>query len=1118
MLNPAAFAILLLLSTATHAAERVSLQLRWLHGFQFAGYYMAKEKGFYRDAGLDVALLEGGPEVDHIGRVIAGQADYGVAGSPLIIEYMKGKPVRAMAAVFQHSPYAIMARESSGITTPQHMIGKSVYLGIMPRTAEIQAMLIQEGVTLDKLTILSQLPRDLDDPEIDAFSVYLTNEPFLWRQQGIAATIIRPQSYGIDFYGDVLFSTVAGLRDEDRAQRFLNASIKGWRYAFDHPDETVSVIAREYNSKGRSRSHLRYEHAAMIPLVEPAHIPIGQQNPYRWERIGKIYESLGMAPATIDFSDFIHDPARDRARRLERQTRTAVAVVSTAVIAALLLWLWNKSLRQALILKTASLREEIRRHSSTQQDLERTLAKYKTLFSAFPHGITVADDDGNIIEANRVSERLLGVAQADHVARRLDGTEWRVVRPDGSSMPSDEWPAVAALRERRTVADVEQGICRPDGRVVWLSVTAAPLPVSGYGVVVTYSDITERKKAQQALRQTTSMLLRTEAIARIGSWQWEVEEDLVIWSDELFRIFGLAPAVTAPTFAEHHHLYFPEDMLRLRSAVERAVDAAEPYELDLRAIRSDGATRYCRAAGFAERDATGKVFRLYGFLQDNTELFLAQQETKKLVYDQSAILDNVPAYIYFKDRNNNIIRISDSVARITGRPKHEIEGRHSSEIYPEMADAYWSDDLEVITTGKPKIGIVESLPLTNGGARWLQTDKVPYVGESGKVEGVIVIATDITERINAEKGLQEAKEHLEELVAERTRALAESERSFRNLAECVPTEFERVDLDGRYTFVNRTFENWFDIPACEVVGKHLAEVLGASAYDVIAEHVETVLSGERVSFEAEVPYLRGGTRWVRADYVPDADDAGNQTGFIALITDITSTKQAQSALLDLMEANRRLSRRILAVQEEERRFLARELHDELDGNLSAMMSYIRLVHAGCRCDDSKLLITMEEMRRVCARSLDLLREIGERLRPQVLDRLGLADAIKDLVSQWRLRLSSVVGQVECVGEVDDLGEDINITVYRIVQEGLANIERHARATRASVRLERLDNRVELSIRDNGVGMDAGRSKRGLGLLGMRERVEALDGTFDVQSSPGEGMAVVVSIPCTRDGS
>jgi PAS domain S-box-containing protein len=486
-------------------------------------------------------------------------------------------------------------------------------------------MLIQEGVTLDKLNLVTKRPRDLFDPDVDAFSVYLTNEPFLWSQKNIEATIIRPQSYGIDFYGDVLFGSIDGLRNEQRAERFLEASLKGWQYAFEHPDETISIIHGKYNSQGRSRAHLLYEHDTLRDLVEPALIPIGQQNPYRWERIAQIYHSLGMAPAPDDFSDFIYDPARDRAQRLEQWTTAVIVFMSAVSIAAVMLWLWSKSLQRALVLRTASLNQEIRSHHLTQHDLKRALAKYKTLFSTFPHGITVADDHGNIIEANEASETLLGLAKTDHVARTLDGAEWRIIRPDGSNMPRDERPAVVALRGKRTVADSEMGVCRPDGEVTWLSVTAAPLPVEDCGVVVTYSDITERKMAQDALQRITGMLSRTESIAHIGSWQWEVEQDLVTWSDELFRIFALDPSSPAPSFAEHHGLYSPEDMARLQSAVERALTQAEPYELDLRAIRSDGETRYCRAAGFPEIDSNGKVVRLFGFLQDNTEARELQQ-------------------------------------------------------------------------------------------------------------------------------------------------------------------------------------------------------------------------------------------------------------------------------------------------------------------------------------------------------------------------------------------------------------------------------------------------------------------------------------------------------------
>ena len=149
---------------------------------------------------------------------------------------------------------------------------------------------------------------------------------------------------------------------------------------------------------------------------------------------------------------------------------------------------------------------EITERKRNEEALRVALVKYQTLFDSFPLGITFADSAGNILEANRMSERLLGVPKEDHIRRGIDGPEWRVVRLDGTPMPPSEYATVRALKEQRLVENVEMGVVKPDGSTTWLTVTAAPLPLDGYGVVVTYGDITERKLADEALRQSEAFI------------------------------------------------------------------------------------------------------------------------------------------------------------------------------------------------------------------------------------------------------------------------------------------------------------------------------------------------------------------------------------------------------------------------------------------------------------------------------------------------------------------------------------------------------------------------------------------------------------------------------------
>lgn len=150
-------------------------------------------------------------------------------------------------------------------------------------------------------------------------------------------------------------------------------------------------------------------------------------------------------------------------------------------------------------LLSAMLIAAVLRQRRTEVALRQSEEKYRVLFSIFPLGITLSDPVGNIVETNETASRLLGVPRDEHLARSLDSEHWSIIRPDGTPMPPEEYAAVRALRENSLVENVEMGILRPDATIIWINVTAAPLDLEQYGVVVTYGDITERKQAEELL-------------------------------------------------------------------------------------------------------------------------------------------------------------------------------------------------------------------------------------------------------------------------------------------------------------------------------------------------------------------------------------------------------------------------------------------------------------------------------------------------------------------------------------------------------------------------------------------------------------------------------------------
>ncbi len=209
--------------------EKVRLQLKWIHQFNFAGYYASIEKGFYREAGLEVELIEGKPGVNFFEEILSGRAEYGVEMPELLLERNKGNPLVVLAVIFQHSPQILLARKDSGLKTPQDLIGHRVMLRF-DSAAELRAMLINEGAPPEDIQMLelSWDINDLIDKKVDAIHAYLTGQPFTLQEKGIPYTVIRPMTYGIDFYGDCLFTSEKELREHpERVRAFRQASLQG---------------------------------------------------------------------------------------------------------------------------------------------------------------------------------------------------------------------------------------------------------------------------------------------------------------------------------------------------------------------------------------------------------------------------------------------------------------------------------------------------------------------------------------------------------------------------------------------------------------------------------------------------------------------------------------------------------------------------------------------------------------------------------------------------------------------------------------------------------------------------------------------------------------------------
>ncbi|AXS80327.1 ABC transporter substrate-binding protein [Dechloromonas sp. HYN0024] len=299
----AGFLLSLPLTGFSAPSEKLVLQLKWFHQFQFAGYYAAKAQGYFADEGLDVEIRPLDTKKTVVDQLVSGHAQYGIGDSGVVADYAKGAPIVALAAIFQHDPLVFISRRQSGIISPYEMVGKRLMFDASGSDeGPLRALLSESGLTPDKFTYVQHTynKEDLASGKVDVMSAYLTDQPFYFRQRGIPVNIINPQNYGLDFYGDLLITSEQELQaNPGRAERFIRASLKGWQYALDHPEEMIQLIKRQYGST-LSIEHLRFEAIETRKMILPESVKLGLLDPGRLRRLASIYADRKLAPPLSD--------------------------------------------------------------------------------------------------------------------------------------------------------------------------------------------------------------------------------------------------------------------------------------------------------------------------------------------------------------------------------------------------------------------------------------------------------------------------------------------------------------------------------------------------------------------------------------------------------------------------------------------------------------------------------------------------------------------------------------------------------------------------------------------------------------------------------------------------
>lgn len=242
------------MAAAESALQPVTLRLHWLPNAEFGGILLAKARGWYAEAGLDLQIMNMDFEVSSVDDVVAGKADIGVAeGDVLIKARADGKPVKAFAASFQKSPFCLISKKGSGITTPSDLRGKRVAITVPEVVPILKIILKNQNLTLEDIDMVEtgiNLQAFIDD-QVDVYPGFMSDEPFFAKALGVDVEIIPAFKYGYDFYSGVYFATEAVLEERSEALRtFLDVTLRGWQAAYRDPAAAAQVIVEQFYPQG----------------------------------------------------------------------------------------------------------------------------------------------------------------------------------------------------------------------------------------------------------------------------------------------------------------------------------------------------------------------------------------------------------------------------------------------------------------------------------------------------------------------------------------------------------------------------------------------------------------------------------------------------------------------------------------------------------------------------------------------------------------------------------------------------------------------------------------------------------------------------------------------------
>lgn len=687
---------------------------------------------------------------------------------------------------------------------------------------------------------------------------------------------------------------------------------------------------------------------------------------------------------------------------------------------------------------------------------------------------------------------------------------------------------------------LEYRLRNKDGEYRWAIDSAQPrFSEDGefLGYIGSVIDITTRKEGEEKLRESEKRFQLAQSAGSVGVWDWDLVANRTYWSDTMWRFYGEVPSSAGNPddafWSAHLH---PDDHDRVKGNLERTIRSTDlHYRDEFRIIGAEGRTIWIESMANVVRQLDGKATKVYGVNLDITERKLNEERIKRNETQLRIVTDSLPALIAYIDGKQRYQFVNGTysdwfgldAAELIGKPIREVLGQRAYKtIKPLIARALGGESVSLHT----------EIHYKNIGSKFIHLNYVPDIADDGTVRGYFSLISDLTEIKRSEELLRSSEERMALLM------------------ENVPDyAIFSTDTEGVVESWNIGAERIFGYSADEIAGRS-CEIFFTAEDAARGVHLnEMRVARQKGRAVDERWYVRkDGTRFFASGMMMPLIVGKRLTGYAKIASDLTERKRRAEALQtahdelelrvfqrtkELGETNELLRReveqrklseehrvkllhRIVSAQESERKRIARDIHDQLGQRLTALRLKLASLHNACH-DDGPIASRVERLQEIAALLDAEVSFLASELRPSILDDLGLEEALRAYTREWsnyfditlKFHSNGLVGK--------RYGKEAETQVYRIAQEALNNVAKHAGQAEVTVLMEQTSDFLVLIVEDTGPGFDASddaiRSRKGLGLVGMKERATLIGAELEIESEPGNGATIFLRLPNRKRG-